>query len=198
MKKQVGIFSGSFNPIHIGHLIVAEQIITLSNLEEVWFMVTPQNPFKLKKNLLNENIRLKLVELAIADNPKFRASDFEFALPQPNYTFNTLNLISEKYKNEIDFSLIIGFDNYVVFDKWKNYKEIINNFNIYVYKRKIKKSYSNLIIHKNIKILDSPEIEVSGTDIRAKIDKNQSIRYLVRRELIEEIEKNGYYKQNNL
>lgn len=196
MKKKVGIFPGSFNPIHIGHLIVAEQIVNQTALEEIWFMLTPQNPFKVNKELLDENKRLEMVEIAVADNPKFKASNFEFEMEKPNYTYKTLQALNNKYGNEIEFSLLIGYDNYVVFDKWKNYKSIINNFNIYVYKRKINKTHINNIIHDNIKIVDAPAIEVSGTDIRAKIDKNQSIKYLVRREVQQIIEKNSYYLGN--
>ncbi len=195
MKKNIGIFSGSFNPIHIGHLIVAEQIVDLTEIDEIWFMVTPQNPFKINKSLLNEKTRLKLVEIAIADNTKFRASDFEFELERPNYTYKTLNLLNKRYEDQYEFNLIIGWDNYVNFDKWKNYKEIISNYNIYVYKRKVKKTNTNLIESKNIKILDSPEIEVSSTTIRDKIDKSQSIKYLVRREVEEFIKINDLYKK---
>ncbi|MCL4118083.1 UNVERIFIED_CONTAM: hypothetical protein GTU68_062697 [Idotea baltica] len=193
--KKIGIFSGSFNPIHNGHLIVAEQMVELTELDEIWFMLTPQNPFKQKKDLLDENKRLEMVKIAIADNNKFKASDFEFNLPKPNYTFRTLVELKEKFGTLYEFSLLIGWDNYLTFDKWKNYIDIINNHKIYIYKRIVEKNKTNLLSHKNFKIVDSPIIEISGTSIRHKIDLNQSIKYLVPAEVEYTIKEKQYYKQ---
>jgi nicotinate-nucleotide adenylyltransferase len=146
---RIGLFFGSFNPIHIGHLIIANIMAENSDLQAVWFVVSPQNPFKKSKTLLHEFDRLDMVEMAITDNPKLKAIDIEFHLPRPSYTIDTLTVIQEKYPQHI-FSLIIGEDNLGQFSKWKNYQQILEYFGLYVYPRPgaIK---SELLKHPNVK-----------------------------------------------
>jgi nicotinate-nucleotide adenylyltransferase len=127
MNKKVGLFFGSFNPIHIGHLIIAEYMLEFTDLNELWFVVSPHNPLKEKKTLLADNHRLALVRIAIEDNPKFKVSDIEFKMPQPSYTSKTLAYLSDKYPNK-EFVLLIGSDNLQTFHKWKNYEQIIKNY----------------------------------------------------------------------
>ena len=134
MKKQIGLFFGSFNPIHIGHLIIANHLVEHSAMNELWFVVTPQNPFKEKQSLLDNHLRLEMVNLAIESYPKLRASNIEFHLPQPNYTVNTLAYLEEKYPNT-NFALIMVEDKLKSFHKWKIYEHILANYPIYVYPR---------------------------------------------------------------
>ena len=134
LKSNIGLFFGSFNPIHIGHLIIANYMINFSDLTEVWFVISPQNPFKEKKTLLSEHHRLELVRIAIEDNNNLKVSDIEFKLPQPSYTINTLTYLQEKYPKK-KFSLIMGEDNLKTFHKWKNYEEIIKYYELYIYPR---------------------------------------------------------------
>src|SRR6187401_951482 len=129
---KVGLFFGSFNPIHIGHMAIANYMLEFTDLKNIWFVVTPHNPLKEKKTLLADNHRLRLVREAIGYYTKFKASNIEFKLPQPSYTINTLTYLKEKYPKN-DFALIIGSDNLQTFDKWKNYEEILNGYDIYVY-----------------------------------------------------------------
>ena len=134
MKKQIGLFFGSFNPIHIGHLIIANHLVEHSAMDELWLVVTPQNPFKEKQSLLDNHLRLEMTNLAIEEYPKLRASNIEFQLPQPNYTVNTLAYLEEKHP-QVNFALIMGEDNLKSFHKWKNYEYILANYPIYVYPR---------------------------------------------------------------
>lgn len=189
----IGLYFGSFNPIHIGHLIVAEHILQNTDINRIWFIVSPLNPLKKRSELLDDDIRLHLVELAIKDNNNFVASNVEFAMKKPSYTINTLRYLQ---KNNINtkFSLIMGQDNLCNFDEWKDYEDIINNFDIYVYPRANCKP-SKFDNHKNIHLIDSPMIEISASYIRKLIKRGQSIRYLVSEEVRAEIEKNNLYRQ---
>jgi len=189
--NKIGLFFGSFNPIHIGHLIIANFIVENTFLDQIWFVVSPLNPLKKAQDLLDNSIRLKLVSLAIEKNNKFLASDVEFQLSQPSYTINTLNILTQKYKDK-EFTLIIGEDNLDCFEKWKDYQEILDKYKIYVYPRKdvFSKKYLD---HKNVTKIDAPQIEISSSQIRENIKNNKSIRYLLPEEVREEIEKNNYY-----
>jgi nicotinate-nucleotide adenylyltransferase len=189
--NKIGLFFGSFNPIHNGHLIIADYIVDNTPLEQIWFVVSPQNPFKSPQDLLNDKIRLHLVEIAIKGNKNFLASDVEFGLEKPSFTINTLNYLKSKYQ-EKEFSLIIGKDNLETFHKWKNYEEIINNHKIYVYPRPFVKEEKN-IKHNNIINVEAPQIEISSTKIRENIRTKHSIRYLLPEKVIKEIQKNKYY-----
>lgn len=193
MKKQIGLFFGSFNPIHIGHLIIANHLVEHSALDELWLVVTPQNPFKEKQSLLNNHLRLEMVHLAIADYPKFRASDIEFHLPQPNYTIHTLAYLEEKYPN-LHFALIMGEDNLKSLHKWKNYEQILSNYPIYVYPRLSEGTVSEaLTSHPNIQYVRAPIVELSATFIREEIKKKQNVRPLLPESVWQHIDKLGLY-----
>jgi len=190
----VGLYFGSFNPIHIGHLIVANHVLNETNIEKIWFIVSPQNPLKESKSLLNEFDRLHLVRLATQDDNRMKCSDIEFTLPKPSYTTKTLAFLSEKYP-EHKFSIIMGSDSYQNFDKWKNFEAIISNYSIYVYKREgheINKTFSNPPF-----ILNAPIIQISASQIRENIKAGKSIRYLVPEIVREEIETRKFYKQKD-
>jgi len=190
----IGLYFGSFNPIHIGHLIIANHILNETNLEKIWFIVSPQNPFKKSTSLLNEFDRLHLVRLAVQDDNRIKCSDIEFNLSKPSYTTNTLAFLSEKHP-EHTFSIIVGSDSYQNLDKWKNFETIVSNYSIYVYKREgyeINKFFENEPF-----ILNAPLIQVSATQIRDHIKNGKSIRYLVPEIVREEIETRKFYKQKD-
>ena len=190
----IGLYFGSFNPIHIGHLIIANHVLNETPINKIWFIVSPQNPFKESKTLLNEFDRLHLVRLATQDDNRIKCSDIEFNLPKPSYTSNTLTFLSEKYP-EHQFSLIMGSDSYQNLDKWKNYETIINNYPLYVYKREgyeIKKTFD-----KEALTLNAPIIQISASQIREHIKSAKSIRYLVPEIVREEIESRKFYKQKD-
>lgn len=186
----IGLYFGSFNPIHTGHLIIANYIVNNSELDEVWFVVSPQNPFKNTASLLNEQHRLSLVKIAIEGEKKLKASNVEFKLPKPSYTADTLIYLSEKYPT-INFSVIIGSDGFQNIKNWKNYKYIINNYNIIIYKRPSFDIENEL--PENISVIDAPLLEISSTLIRKNILEKKSIRYLVTDTVMEEIDIKNYY-----
>lgn len=175
---RIGLFFGSFNPLHVGHLVIADVMATHTDLAEVWFVVSPLNPFKSSKSLLHEFDRLKMVELAIADNYRFRASDVEFHMPKPSYTADTLAYLSDKHPDK-EFVLIIGEDNLVHFHKWKNYQAILDNYGLYVYPRPQVDKDRIKVQHSNIQYVDSPMLDISATFIRDAIRNNRSVRYLL-------------------
>ncbi|HNP06783.1 MAG TPA: nicotinate (nicotinamide) nucleotide adenylyltransferase [Cyclobacteriaceae bacterium] len=191
LRKKIGLFFGSFNPIHVGHLIIANSMVENGNLEKVWFVVTPHNPLKSSKSLLHEFDRLDLVQAAISDNYKFEASDVEFHLPKPSYTVYTLTHLTEK-NPEKDFVLIMGEDNLENFTKWKNYDQILENYQLYVYPRPLV-TKSDLIRHPNVKMVESPLLDISATFIRKLIRDNKSIRYLVPEPVEQMIKSKGFY-----
>ncbi len=186
----IGLYFGSFNPIHTGHLIIANYIVNNSELDEVWFVVSPQNPFKNTASLLNEQHRLSLVKIAIEGEKKLKASNVEFKLPKPSYTADTLIYLSEKYPT-INFSVIMGSDGFQNIKNWKNYKYIINNYNIIIYKRPSFDIDNEL--PENINVIDAPLLEISSTLIRKNILEKKSIRYLVTDTVMEEIDIKNYY-----
>jgi nicotinate-nucleotide adenylyltransferase len=188
----IALFFGSFNPIHIGHLIIADAIALEKDIEKVWFVVSPQNPFKAKESLLAENARYYLAQLATENNPKFFVSNIEFNMPKPSFTIDTLNHLEEKYPGK-KFCLVMGGDNLQHFEKWKNYEQILDNYKIYIYRRP-KSDLSSIHSHKNIHFLDVPLMDISSTVIRERIRLNQSIKYLLPEIVKDEIEKARYYK----
>lgn len=190
---RVGLFFGSFNPIHIGHLVIADVMADQTDLEQVWFVVSPLNPFKSSSSLLHEFDRLKMVELAIEDNFKFRASDVEFNMPRPSYTADTLAYLSDKYPQN-EFKLIIGEDNLVHFHKWKNYESVLENFGLYVYPRPQVDKSKIKIKNENIKYIDSPMLDISATFIRSSIRNDHSVQYLLPSPVIDYIRFKKFYQ----
>ena len=175
--KKTGLFFGSFNPVHTGHMIIANYMANYTDLDEVWMVVSPQNPHKLKANLANDYDRLHLVRLAIGDNIKIKASNVEFDLPKPSFTVDTLTYLKEKYSTK-EFVLLMGGDNLSTLNKWKNYETILANHEIYVYKRS-GYDLGELAEHRHVKIFDAPLLDISATYIRTCIKAKKSIQYLV-------------------
>lgn len=173
----MGLFFGSFNPVHVGHMIIANFMATQTDLEEVWMVVSPHNPLKPKKTLARDHDRLHLVRLAIGDNPKLKASDVEFGLPQPSYTVDTLSYLKEKYPNR-QFSLIMGGDNLATLHKWKNYELLLRDHEIFVYQRP-SHDLGELQQHPSIKIVEAPLMQISASYIRNCLKAGQSVQYLV-------------------
>ncbi len=188
---KVGLFFGSFNPIHIGHLVIAESMLDLAGLDRVWFVVSPQNPFKRQNSLLHEFDRYDMVKLAIEGNPRLGVTDIEFGMPKPSYTVDTLTFLRELYPS-YEFSLMMGEDNLTHFPKWKNYEEIINNHNVLVYPRP-GETNSPLLDGEAIKLIEAPMMNVSATLIRKKVKADQSLKYLVEDKVAEYIDKKGFY-----
>lgn len=174
---KIGLFFGSFNPIHVGHLIVANIMADSSFLDQVWFVVSPQNPFKKSKTLLHEFDRYDMVEKAIADNPKLKVSDIEFSMPKPSFTIDTLVRFTEKYPN-YEFKLIIGEDNLGQFSKWKNFDKILEYYGLLVYPRPNAEPHQ-FSLHPNVKLIESPLLDISATFIRSQILAGKSIKYMV-------------------
>ncbi len=189
---KIGLFFGSFNPIHTGHLIIASQLLNQTPLQKIWFIISPQNPFKESKALLNEYDRLHLLNVAVSDDDRLRASDIEFSLPRPSYTSVTLAHLGEKYPGH-EFSIIMGSDSFQNLDKWKNAQFIIGNYPIYVYKRP--GFEVNNKIGAQLQPVEAPLLEISATEIRRLIKEGKSIRYMVPDNVREEIERSGYYKK---
>ena len=187
----VGLYFGSFNPIHTGHLIIANHLAYTSPLDEVWFVISPQNPFKKSSSLLNENHRFFLVQEAIEGEKRLRASRVEFNLPKPSYTIDTLTYLSEKYPAH-HFHIIMGSDSFQNLGKWKNGDVIARSYPVIIYKRP-GYEITNLL-NAHITIADAPLLEISSTRIRDMIRSGESIRYLVPDVVKEEIEKNNYYR----
>jgi len=192
---KIGLYFGTFNPIHIGHLIIANHLAEYSGLDQIWMVVTPHNPFKNKQTLLDDYQRLQLVFLATEDYPKIKPSDIEFKLPQPNYTVNTLAHLQEKYPQHI-FSLIMGEDNLKSLHKWKNHEIILQNHEIYVYPR-ISSDLDTSIYknHPKIHIVAAPIVEISSTFIRENIKNKKNVQPLLPSKVWEYIDHNNLYKK---
>ena len=192
-SKKIGLFFGSFNPVHIGHMIIANFMVEHSDLSEIWMVVSPHNPLKEKKSLAKDRDRLHLVNLAIGENLKIKASDIEFSLEKPSYTVDTLAYLDEKYPHHT-FSLIMGGDNLGTFHKWKNYEAIIKNHDIYVYQRP-GYELGELQNHARITILEAPLLTISASYIRNQIKQNKSIQYLVPDKVWDYVDGSSMYKK---
>lgn len=188
---RIGLYFGSFNPIHVGHLIIAAHIINSGSAEKVWFIVSPQNPLKPSNTLLNEYHRLHLVRLAIGDNDEFVASDVEFHLPKPSYTIDTLTYLSEKYPQH-QFAVVMGSDSYQNGPKWKNWPAILKHYKLLVYQRP---GFAITDVPENVSVLDAPLLQISATHIRELIRSKKSIKYLVPEAVEAEITKERYYSK---
>ena len=175
--KRIGIYSGSFNPIHIGHLALANYLCEFEGLDEVWFLVTPHNPLKAQEGLMEDNLRLQLVKAAVAEYPRFRASDFEFHLPKPSYTIHTLEALKQKYPDMV-FTLIVGADNWVCFDRWFEAKRIVDEFNLMIYPRP-GYAVERESLPPHVTLVDAPNIEVSSTFIRQAMAEGRDVRYFL-------------------
>lgn len=202
---KIGLYFGTFNPIHIGHLIIANHMAEHANIDQVWMVVTPHNPLKKKSTLLEDYHRLQMVHLATEDYLKIKPSDIEFKLSQPNYTVNTLVHLQEKYPN-YEFSLIMGEDNLRSLYKWKNYEAILAHHEIYVYPRLETKGRSGEAIsseaenttfknHPKIHLIDAPVVEISSTFIRDNIKKGKNVQPLLPAKVWECIDHNNFYKK---
>lgn len=192
---KIGLYFGSFNPIHVGHLIIANHLAENSDLSQVWFVVTPHNPFKDKKSLLDDQQRLHLVRLATENYPKLKTSDIEFSLPQPNYTINTLAYLQEKFPQNI-FAIIMGEDNLKSLHKWKNFETITQNHEIYVYPRIVSEvDQSSVTTNYQIHKINAPIVEISSTNIREGIKSKKNVRPLLSEKVWEYIEHNNLYKK---
>lgn len=171
----IGIFSGSFDPIHIGHIILANYIVEFTEIDKIWFLVSPQSPFKADKELTDENQRLEMVQQALADYEHFEASNIEFSLPKPSYTVNTLEAVQEKYP-EHQFTLIIGADNWASFEDWKNPERILDRFKLMVYPRLGSRITIPTKMRNKVEALESPIIEISSTFIRESIAEGRDMK----------------------
>lgn len=181
----IGIFGGSFNPIHNGHIALAKALLEKIDLDEVWFMVSPQNPFKVNQQLLDDHLRLDLVNKAIADNPHFKASDYEFQLPKPSYTWNTLQQLSQDFPNH-RFTLLVGGDNWEAFDRWFHAEDILAHYKIVVYPRR-GQDIDTTSLPTNVSLLQTPLIDISSTDIRNRVKQGKDISTLVPEVIVREV-----------
>ena len=192
--KKIGLYFGTFNPIHIGHLTIANHMVEYSDLDEIWMVVTPHNPFKKKSSLLDNHHRLEMVHQATESYPKISPSDIEFKLPQPNYTVNTLAHLEERFSNK-SFSLIMGEDNLKSFHKWKNYETILDHYSIYVYPRISENSIPEQFInHTKITKVDAPIMEISSTFIRKAIKEKKNCNPLLSQKVWDYIDFMNFYK----
>ncbi|MGB5646739.1 nicotinate (nicotinamide) nucleotide adenylyltransferase [Muriicola sp.] len=193
--KQVGLYFGTFNPIHIGHLVIANHMVEFSSLDEVWFVITPQSPFKLKQSLLENHHRYQMVSEAILQYPKLKASTIEFDLPQPNYTIHTLIHLKEKYGKKYSFSLLLGEDNLKSFHKWKNYEEILAAHDLYVYPRisggNIPEEFRE---HQKVHTVEAPIMEISSTFIRKSHKAGKNVRPMLPEAVWKYMDEMNFYR----
>lgn len=188
---KIGLYFGSFNPIHTGHLIIANHVLEHSGIDRLWFVVSPHNPLKKSTTLLNEYDRMHMVQLAIANNTRMNASNVEFSLPKPSYTAHTLTYLSERQPKD-EFVIVMGSDSYVNLPNWKNYEYILKNFEIVVYERP---DFPMKDYPANVTVLQAPMLDISATFIRNQLKANKSIQYLVPDAVNEYILENRYYTQ---
>ncbi|MBK9449177.1 MAG: nicotinate-nucleotide adenylyltransferase [Bacteroidetes bacterium] len=191
---KVGLFFGSFNPVHVGHLIIAESALNETDLDRVWFVVSPHNPLKNKANLINEHDRLQMVEIALGNNDKIQASNFEFSLPKPSYTIDTLRKLKELHPG-YTFSLIMGEDNLDHLHKWKEYEEILHHYPIWVYPR-TGSDGSGFDRYPQVRKFSFPYLDISATRVRELLAERKSVRYIVTEKVYDYILKYGLYAAN--
>ena len=191
-KKIVGLFFGSFNPIHIGHLAIANYMLAHTGMDELWFVVSPHNPFKKNQDMLSENDRLHLVNLAIEDHPAFRACDIEFHMPKPSYTIDTLNCLRDKYPHQ-KFALIMGSDNLEQFHKWKNSEAIIDQYHRYIYPRP--ETTTQLMEHiPNATVVNALQMDISSTFIRQEIANDKDVSFYLHEKVYRRIKEMHFYE----
>jgi nicotinate-nucleotide adenylyltransferase len=193
-KTKIGLFFGSFNPVHVGHLIIANFMATQTDLREVWLVVSPQNPLKSKASLARDQDRLHLVHLAIDSNPRLRASDVEFKMPQPSYTIDTLMHLQERFPDK-EFVLIMGGDNLLTLHKWKNYELILQQYALYVYVR-LGYELGELAKHPSVKVFSEvPQMHISASYVRECLSKGLSVQYLLSEPVLNYLEKTNLYRK---
>ena len=190
---KIGLFFGSFNPVHVGHMIIAEHMASHTDLDEVWMVVSPHNPLKKQSSLAGDYDRLHLVNLAIGDNSKIRSSNIEFGLPKPSYTVDTLAYLNEKHPDK-EFVLIMGGDNLASLHKWKNYEVLLRDYKIYVYKRP-EYGLGQFEEHENVVFADAPMLNISASYIRKCIAEGSSVRYMLTSEVYEYILSSYLYRK---
>jgi nicotinate-nucleotide adenylyltransferase len=191
--KKVGLFFGSFNPIHTGHMVIASYMLSFTDLDNVWMVISPHNPLKDKNTLLADHHRYAMVQIAIEDNPGIRACNIEFKLPQPSYTIDTLVRLEEKYPDH-QFVLIAGTDIFPTFHKWKNYETLLENYKFYVYRRPGFDA-GDYASHPHIIIFDSPLMEISSSFIRQAVAEGRDIRYFVPDKVYDYIKDMHFYEK---
>ena len=190
---KTGLYFGSFNPVHIGHMAIANYIVEFTDIKELWFVISPQNPFKKKESLLSDYTRYELLDLAIGKEGAYRISNIEFKLPKPSYTIDTLTYLKEKYPKR-EFALILGSDNLPTFHKWKNHEVIVENYHRYIYPR-IGSEKVDLEKHKNSTVLlHAPIIEISSSFIRKSIAEGKNMKHFLPEKVFDLIDKMNYYK----
>ena len=190
---KIGLFFGTYNPVHVGHMVIANYIVEFTEMDQLWMVVTPQNPFKQKKAMLQDFDRLHLVNLAIGDDPRMRSSDIEFSLPRPSYTSDTLVYLKEKFPMHV-FSLIMGADNLNNFHKWKNHEEILKNHEIYVYPRLDSNEGGILRHHEKVRYVDAPIIKISSSFIRKSIKAGKDVSHFMPEKVSSYIEEMNTYR----
>ena len=194
--KKVGIYSGSFNPIHHGHVMLANYLVEFSDLDELWFVVTPQNPLKKKEDLLDDDERLKMVQLAVGDDPRFFVSDIEMHLPTPSYTINTLTALSEQYPDG-EFVFICGMDSLQNLKNWREYQKILDNYELLVFPRE---GYDggDLINYPSVTVLDTPILEISSTFIRQCVREGRDVRHFMPERAFLYMKEHHFYESSEI
>jgi len=190
---KIGLFFGSFNPVHVGHMIIANYMATHTDLDQVWMVVSPHNPLKPKTTLAKDHDRLHLVQLAIGDNKLLWASNIEFSLPKPSYTIDTLAFLKDKYPDR-QFVLIMGGDNLATITKWKNYEILLRDYEIYLYRRP-NYDLGEFGNHPSIRQFDAPTLDISATYIRQCIKEGKSVQYLLPDAVYQYLESGNFYKK---
>lgn len=183
--RKIGIYSGSFNPVHIGHLALANYLCEFEGVDEVWFLVTPHNPLKEQGELMDDELRLRLVQLAVEGYPRFRASDFEFHLPRPSYSIHTLEALRRSYP-ETEFTLIIGSDNWLCFDRWFEAKRIVSEFGLLIYPRP-GFEVDETMLPPHVRMVHAPCIEVSSTFVRQALRQGKDVRFFLPAKVYDEV-----------
>jgi len=194
MKKstRTGLFFGSFNPIHLGHLMIASYMVEFTDIREVWFVISPHNPLKEKATLLSDLNRLYMVNVAVEDEPRFKASNIEFHLPEPSYTIDTLTYLQERYPTH-EFILLAGTDILPTFHKWKNYEQLLDQYQLYIYPRLYNGSVP-FSLHPSLTFVDAPLIEISSSFIRNGIREGKNMKYFLPAKVWEYVEEMGFYR----
>lgn len=193
VSKKIGLFFGTYNPVHVGHMVIANYMVQFTDLDQIWMIVTPLNPFKQKESMLKDYDRLHLVKLAIGDDLHLRASDIEFSLPQPNYTIDTLAYLREKFPDK-EFALIMGADNLNHFHKWKNHDEIIKHHELYVYPRMESNEGGNLRQHYKVNYVEAPVMKISSSFIRKAIAEGKNVGHFMPKAVADYVSEMNLYK----